>query len=159
MPPTFTGLLTERLDRLGPIGSGRLAAVLGREFDRELLVALDPPAGEISLAVTQLAAHGVLGDRSRPITVEFAHALLQEAAYERMLRPAPAELHGASPRRSSADFPELAEREPEVVAGHWSAARRTRRVESGWWHDAGVRALSAPRSSRRPTTSAAGTRR
>ena len=59
-----------------------MAAVLGREFDRDLMVALWPSDGpELEPAMAQLAVQDVLrpiaGERAR---YEFSHALLQEAA-------------------------------------------------------------------------------
>jgi class 3 adenylate cyclase len=46
VPPTLEGLLTERLDRLPELGEViDVAAILGREFDRSLLVALEPRNG------------------------------------------------------------------------------------------------------------------
>ncbi len=142
VPPTLDGLFVERLDRLGDLGDAvDLAAVLGREFDREVLEALDPLAGrDLALALTQLAAHGVIKQVGEGSRFEFTHALLQEAAYERMLRRRRAELHRRVAEALVGRFPQLAEREPEVVAGHWSTAGEPGKSVS-WWHAAGVRAL------------------
>jgi class 3 adenylate cyclase/tetratricopeptide (TPR) repeat protein len=142
VPPTLDGLLVERLDRLGDLAEAvDVAAVLGREFDREVLEALDPLEGrDLGLALTQLGAHGVVrpvGDGRR---FEFTHTLLQEAAYQRMLRRRRRALHGRVAEALVAKFPQLAEREPEVVAGHWSGAGQPGESVS-WWHAAGVRAL------------------
>ena len=62
VPSTLQGLLTERLDRLPDLGDViDVAAVLGREFDRELLEALWPRArAELEPALVQLAAQDVL---------------------------------------------------------------------------------------------------
>jgi AAA ATPase domain len=62
VPPTLEGLLTERLDRLPELGEViDVAAILGREFDRSLLVALEPLNGSgVEPAVAQLAAQDVL---------------------------------------------------------------------------------------------------
>ena len=106
IPSTLQGLLTERLDRLS--GLRELidqAAVLGREFDRRLLRALVPlDANGFRGAVAQLTGHEVLrvveGYESR---LEFSHALLQEAAYERILRQRRRECTPASPTRSQGD--------------------------------------------------------
>ncbi len=143
VPPTLHGMLTERLDRLGPLGElVDVAAVLGRDFDRELLVALEPASEkEISLGVAQLTAHGVLRPVAEQSRLEFTHALLQEAAYDRMLRRRRRELHARVASLLVDEFPELAEREPEVVASHWSAANDPAK-STRWWYDAGVRALS-----------------
>ena len=69
--------------------------MLGREFDRRLLRALfQLDVTGFRSAVAQLTSHEVLrvveGYDSR---LEFAHALLQEAAYERILRQRRRELH------------------------------------------------------------------
>src|SRR5262249_4107294 len=89
VPATLQGLLAERLDRLTEFGEGiDVAAVLGRDFERGLLEALSSRRGpDFRSALAQLTAEDVLrpveGSRSR---IEFKHALLQEAAYERLLR-------------------------------------------------------------------------
>jgi class 3 adenylate cyclase/tetratricopeptide (TPR) repeat protein len=143
VPPTLQGLLTERLDRLPDLGDViDAAAVLGREFERELLEALGPLRGaDLDLALAQLAAQDVLrpvdGARSR---WEFTHALLQEAAYERLLRRRRRALHGHIAEILMGSFAAVAEREPEVIAHHWScAAEPAKAVE--YWHAAGTRAL------------------
>src|SRR5204862_503659 len=62
VPPTLEGLLTERLDRLPDLADViDHAAVLGREFDRPLLAALEPLNGaDLDLALVQLAEQDVL---------------------------------------------------------------------------------------------------
>ena len=143
VPPTLEGLLTERLDRLPDIGDLiDVAAILGREFDRSLLVALEPLDGaDLEPALTQLAAQDVLrpvaGARSR---WEFTHALVQEAAYERILRRRRHALHGRVADTLVRSFAEVAEREPEVVAHHWFCAGEPAKAMP-FWHAAGTRAL------------------
>jgi class 3 adenylate cyclase/tetratricopeptide (TPR) repeat protein len=143
VPPTLEGLLTERLDRLPELGGViDVAAVLGREFDRSLLAALDPLAGgDLEPALAQLGEHDVL----RPVGVarsrcEFSHALLQEAAYKRILRRRRHALHGRVADTLVRSFGEVAERVPEVVAHHWSSAAEPARAIP-FWHAAGTRAL------------------
>jgi class 3 adenylate cyclase/predicted ATPase len=144
VPPTLDGLLTERLDRLPDLGDViDVAAILGREFDQSLLGALEPLGGGADLepALAQLAAQDVLrpvGDaRSR---CEFTHTLLQEAAYNRILRRRRHALHGRVADTLVQSFPEVAEREPEVVAHHWSRAEEPARAMP-FSHAAGIRAL------------------
>ena len=143
VPPTLEGLLTERLDRLPDLADViDVAAILGREFDQSLLDALEP-SGRANLepAIAQLAAHDVLrrvgGARSR---WEFKHALLQEAAYKRILRRRRRALHGRVADTLVRRFAEVAEREPEVVADHWSRAGAPAKAMP-FWHTAGTRAL------------------
>ncbi|HUE26097.1 MAG TPA: hypothetical protein VMP89_04935, partial [Solirubrobacteraceae bacterium] len=143
VPATLHGLLAERLDRLPDLGEVLdVAAVLGREFDRGLLEALDPLGGaELGPALDELAAHDVVrrvddgGARC-----EFKHALLHDAAYSRVLRRRRQELHARVARTLVARFPERAEREPELVAHHWSCAAAPGEAER-YWRAAGVRAL------------------
>lgn len=143
VPSTLQGLLTERLDRLPALGGiVDVAAVLGREFDRELLVALWPSDGpELEPAMAQLAVQDVLrpvpGERAR---CEFSHALLQEAAYDRILRRRRQALHGHIAGVLTQRFSSVVEREPELVAHHWDYAAEPEKA-AGYWHTAGMRAM------------------
>ena len=143
VPSTLQGLLTERLDRLPALGGVvDVAAVLGREFDRDLLVALWPSEGpELEPAMAQLAVQDVLrpvpGERAR---CEFSHALLQEAAYDRILRRRRQALHGRVAGVLTDRFAVLVEREPEIVARHWDYAAEPEKAVR-YWHTAGMRAL------------------
>jgi class 3 adenylate cyclase/predicted ATPase len=143
VPPTLEGLLTERLDRLSDLGDViDVTAVLGREFDRALLAALIPSGGaDLEPALVQLVAQDVfrpLGDTGS--RYEFTHALLQEAAYERILRRRRHDLHARVADTLVRSFAEVAEGQPEVVAYHWSCAAQPAKAIS-FWHAAGVRAL------------------
>jgi class 3 adenylate cyclase/predicted ATPase len=143
VPPTLEGLLTERLDRLSDLGDViDLTAVLGREFDRGLLAALIPSGGaDLEPALVQLVAQDVfrpVGDTGS--RYEFTHALLQEAAYERILHRRRHALHARVADTLVRSFAEVAEGQPEVVAHHWSCAAQPAKAIS-FWHAAGVRAL------------------
>jgi class 3 adenylate cyclase/tetratricopeptide (TPR) repeat protein len=143
VPPTLEGLLTERLDRLPELADViDLAAILGREFDHTLLRALEPlPAGELDGALTELAAHDVVrAVEGAPSRLEFSHGLLQEAAYTRILRRRRRELHQRVAETLVWGVPDVFEREPELVARHWSAADEPGRAVP-FWHRAGTRAL------------------
>jgi class 3 adenylate cyclase len=143
VPSTLQGLLTERLDRLPDlVDLIDVAAVLGREFDRGLLEALWPPeAPDLEPALLQLAAHDVLRPVvGTPSRCEFSHALLQEAAYERILRRHRQTLHGRVASSLIGSSLAAAEREPEVVAHHWSCAAQPAKAVR-YWHAAGTRAL------------------
>ena len=143
VPSTLQGLLTERLDRLPALGVVvDVAAVLGREFDRDLLVALWPPDGpDLEPAMAQLAVQDVLrpvaGERTR---CEFSHALLQEAAYERILHRRRQALHGRVAGVLTERFSTIVEREPEIVARHWDSAAEPDKAVA-YWDTAGMRAL------------------
>jgi len=143
VPPTLEGLLTERLDRLPDLGDViDVASVVGREFERELLEVLDPLHGaELEPALALLVHQGILrpvaGARSR---FEFTHALLQEAAYERLLRRRRRALHGRVADTLTQRFPTVADRAPEIVAHHFSCAEEPAKATE-YWRAAGTRAL------------------
>jgi class 3 adenylate cyclase/tetratricopeptide (TPR) repeat protein len=143
VPPTLQGLLAERLDRLPELaGVIDVAAVLGREFEQGLLQALTPPDSPgFRSAVAQLAAEDVLrpveGSRSR---LEFKHALLQEAAYARLLRRRRRDLHGRVAELLVDRGPSAFEAEPERIAHHWSCAGEPAKALA-YWELAGRRAL------------------
>ena len=143
VPPTLDGLLTERLDRLPDLGDViDAASVIGREFDQELLEVVQPLGGaDVGPALSLLAAQGVVrpvaGTRSR---YEFTHTLLQEAAYGRLLRRRRHALHGRVAEALVHTFSAVSEREPELVAHHFSCASQPE-VAVGYWRAAGSRAL------------------
>ena len=118
-----------------------VAAILGREFDRALLGVVASRNGDLEPALAQLGSQDVL----RPVVGlpgrwEFTHALLQEAAYKRILRRRRHALHGQVADTLVRSFPDVAQREPEVVAHHWSCADEPARAMH-FWYAAGTRAL------------------
>jgi class 3 adenylate cyclase/tetratricopeptide (TPR) repeat protein len=143
VPPTLEGLLTERLDRLPELADViDMAAILGREFDRSHLAGLEPlPPAELEPALVQLAAQDVIRPvDGAPSRCEFAHGLLQEAAYGRILRRRRRTLHGRVAGILESGFADAVEREPEIVAHHWVAADEPAKAVP-FWHAAGTRAL------------------
>jgi class 3 adenylate cyclase/tetratricopeptide (TPR) repeat protein len=95
LPTSLSGLLTARLDRLDEHERYlvQMASVLGSAFDRSMLAAL-VEATDIAPTVNALLRVGILAERpgSRE-TLEFRHALIQEAAYETILRRTRRQLH------------------------------------------------------------------
>jgi tetratricopeptide (TPR) repeat protein len=96
VPASLHGLLTMRLDRLGPGERDvlRCAAVVGAEFSRDALLALLPDQAHRfadrhldELERTQLLAHVSRG------AFRFVHVLIQLAAYQSMTRHDRAHLH------------------------------------------------------------------
>ncbi len=143
VPQTLNGLLAERLDRLPELaGVIDVAAVLGREFEADLAEALLPldRAGFRS-AVARLAAEDVLRPvEDAPTRLEFRHVLLQEAAYDRLVRRRRHVLHGRVAELLSSRGRIAWESEPERIAYHWEAAGELRKA-AVCWERAGRRAL------------------
>ena len=143
VPVSLRDSLVARLDRLSPAKEVvQIGAIIGREFSLELLrtvAARDDSSLEMALA--QLEAAGVIASReSGPKAIyTFKHALLQEAAYETLLRSRRLVLHGRIAEQIRDSFPDIAAREPEVVAHHFTQARLLDPAIE-WWEKAGDQA-------------------
>jgi predicted ATPase len=97
IPTTLRDSLTARLDRLGPAREvAQLGAVIGREFSYELLHAIHPaPEDQLQAALKTVTDAELLYVRGIPpeATYRFKHALIQDAAYEALLKTRRRELH------------------------------------------------------------------
>jgi class 3 adenylate cyclase/tetratricopeptide (TPR) repeat protein len=144
IPATLQQSLAARLDRLGPDREVvQISAVLGREFAYPLLrevAELDEPALQASME--RLADADLLFVEGAPpqSTYRFKHALIQEAAYESLLKTRRQALH-----RRAAEIlchkPERAAAKPELVAHHFTEAGLDDEAVE-WWGKAGDQALS-----------------
>ncbi len=125
VPATLQDSLAARLDRLGPAREvAQLAAVLGREFSRELITAAwtaEPDALEGGLERLEVA--GLVFRRGEPPATcyTFKHALIQDAAYESLLKETRHAWHAHIAKLLPERFPSLAANEPEQVARHCEA--------------------------------------
>ena len=137
VPATLHASLVARLDRLGPAVReiAQIGSVLGREFSYDLLVRVANRAdAELRAALSQLTSAGLLFCRGTPpqSSYLFKHALIQDAAYETMLRTRRRELHRLAAQIIADEFPTLAEAQPAVVARHWSEAGEAEPATSAW---------------------------
>ncbi len=129
IPATLADSLMARLDRLGAAKEvAQRASVLGREFSYPLLAAVvgfEEAALRDGLA--RLDEAEILFVRGEPpqSTYTFKHALVQEAAYESLLKRTRSQLHGRVIEELLAHFPERAAAEPEVMARHAQLAGQT----------------------------------
>lgn len=136
IPVTLQGSLTARLDRLGPTREvAQVAAVLGREFSYELLHAVSPaPEAELQSALEKLADAELIYARGLPpsATYQFKHALIQDAAYEGLLKSKRRELHHLVARTISERFSALADAQPQILARHWTEAGEAEPAITAW---------------------------
>src|SRR5277367_1302725 len=129
IPATLADSLMARLDRLsGAKEVAQRASVLGREFSYPLLAAvvgLEEAALRHGLA--RLDEAEILFVRGEPpqSSYTFKHALVQEAAYESLLKRTRRQLHGRVFEVLLAQFPDRASAEPEVMARHAELAGQT----------------------------------
>ena len=143
IPPTLQQSLAARLDRLGPAREiAQIGAVLGRGFSHALLQALAGlDEGGFRSAVERLAEADILfveGD-GRQATYRFKHALIQDAAYESLLKSRRQALH----RRAAEglrDEPERARPSRRSIAHHFTEAGLDD-LAIEWWGKAGDQAL------------------
>jgi class 3 adenylate cyclase/tetratricopeptide (TPR) repeat protein len=138
VPPALHASLVARLDRLGPAAReiAQIGAVLGREFPYELIARMAPQRAEADLqaALGGLTAAGLLFCRgvAPRSSYLFKHALIQDAAYETLLRARRQELHRTAAQTIAAEFPALAEAQLELIARHWSEAGDAERAFAAW---------------------------
>ena len=145
VPETLQDSLEARLDRLGPAKDvAQIGAAIGRTFDFDLLARVVPVDGrtlEASLGV--LVRSRLVSVRGEPprSTYTFSHALIQDTAYNSLLRSRRTELHGRIVAALEQDFPEIVSSGPEILAHHCTqAALGAQAID--YWLDAGRRAMS-----------------
>src|SRR5262249_12675839 len=126
IPATLLDSLTARLDLLGPAKEvAQIAAVIGREFSFELLQAVGSMGGaELQSALNKLVDAELIYARgiAPEATYQFKHALIQDAAYEALLKSRRRELHHRVAQTIGERFAAVAEAQPEVLARHWTEA-------------------------------------
>jgi len=146
IPATLKDSLAARLDRLGTGKTvAQLASTLGRTFDFDLLRAVsDMPEPDLRNELDRLVAAELLYRRRTPAqeTYIFKHALIQDAAYESLLRKERQQYHLrivtalAEPSRA-----ETSQSQPEVLAHHYAGAGMPREAIAHWMI-AGQRAMA-----------------
>ncbi|MBR0724854.1 adenylate/guanylate cyclase domain-containing protein [Bradyrhizobium manausense] len=144
IPATLQDSLMARLDRLAPVKEvAQIGAAIGRDFSYALLKDV---AGRddltLSAALEQLEEAELLLRRGAPpeASYSFKHALVQEAAYESLLKSKRQLLHTRIGEVLREKFPVVAEIEPEVLARHFTEAGLSE-VALDWWRKAGQQAL------------------
>jgi predicted ATPase len=144
IPATLHDSLMARLDRLAPVKeTAQIGAALGREFSFELISAISPLRDQQLLeALDQLFRSELIYVRGVPpqATYTFKHALVQDAAYESLLKARRQQLHLKIAQSLEQRFPQTVETEPEVVAHHFTAAGLAASAIP-YWAKAGRRAM------------------
>jgi predicted ATPase len=143
IPTTLHDSLMARLDRLAPVKEvAQTGAVIGREFSHELLAALSPlPEDKLGEALDQLVASELVFRRGTPpeATYSFKHALVQDAAYQSLLKSRRQILHARIAQALEDELPEVGTHQPEVLAHHLTQAELPEEAV-GYWHAAAQQA-------------------
>ena len=144
IPESLQASLLARLDRLG--GEARelaqLAAVIGREFDIQLLCAITDKRREaLGPSLDRLVGSEIVlpASSARYGAYVFRHALIQEAAYQSLLLARRRQYHRDVACALEAMQPDTVE--PEIVAQHYTAAELPEKAVPHWLR-AGERALA-----------------
>ena len=144
IPATLRDSLMARLDRLAAIKEvAQIGACIGREFGEELLVQISPlPQAELQQALQQLAESELVFKRGQPphTTYLFKHALIQEAAYDSLLKARRIQIHAQIAALLEGQFQEIVTTQPERLAHHYTEAGLTEKAIP-CWHKAGQIAL------------------
>ena len=119
IPTTLQASLLARLDRLGEAKQiAQVGAVIGREFSHDLLATVaGQDAGRLNDAIDRLLRSELVsrtGNAAAPRYV-FRHALIQDAAYDSLLRERRRELHGRVAAALTAATGDPGERAAEIA--------------------------------------------
>jgi class 3 adenylate cyclase/tetratricopeptide (TPR) repeat protein len=152
IPSTLQDSLMARLDRPASVKHvAQVAAVIGREFSLDLLMTV---AGlgeeELQAALDQLVASALVFRRGAPpeVTYCFKHSLIQDAAYQSLLKSRRQQLHAQIALALEERFLKVVETEPELLARHHTEAGSAVSAVRYWLRAA---QLASQRSAHRET--------
>ena len=136
IPSTLQDSLMARLDRLSPVKEvAQTGACIGREFPYDLLacVSLQNDA-DLQKSLAQLVENELIFARGTPpeATYTFKHALLQDAAYNSLLKSSRQQLHTKIAKALETDFADKLSHEPELAAQHYTAAGLMQQAVPYW---------------------------
>ena len=145
IPETLQDSLMARLDRAPRLREvAQLGSVLGREFAYDTISALAGIEEQmLQSGLGQLVFDELLYQRGRPPRSRylFKHALIQDAAYQSLLKRTRQQYHQQVAKLLEDRFPEVASTQPELVAHHYTEANCPAQAIA-YWHKAGVAAAS-----------------
>lgn len=126
IPSTLQDSLLARLDRLSNVKEvAQVGAVLGREFSFDLLKAVLPQKeGGLEQSLSKLLDAEIFQRRpngQQPV-YQFKHALIQDTAYDSMLKSRRQQLHHRVANVLEHQFEEINQTQPELLAHHYTEA-------------------------------------
>ena len=140
IPASLRESLLARLDRLAPVkGIIQIGACIGRAFSYELLARISAlPNEQLEESLRKLTEAGLVYRRGTPphATYIFKHALVQDAAYDSLLKSKRQQLHARLAQALEEDFPDRVANEPELLAHHYTQAGNPA-AAIPWWREAG----------------------
>jgi predicted ATPase len=144
IPATLQDSLMARLDRLVTAkGVAQMGATIGRQFGYDVLHAVSQlDEATLQRELHRLVEAEIVYQRGVPpqSTYVFKHALIQDAAYESLLKSTRQHYHQRIAQVLEAQFPETAETQPELLAHHCMEAGLTEQAVH-YCHTAAQRAV------------------
>ena len=144
IPETLRDSLMARLDRVAVSKEiAQVGSVIGREFSYELSAGLELMSEDaLGKGLQHLTASGLATCQGEiPNSVyTFSHALVQDAAYDSLLKSRRKQLHGDIAHLLEERWPETRDTAPELLAYHYSSAEQYR-VAAPLWLRAGEVAM------------------
>ena len=144
IPSTLQDSLMARLDRLAAVKEvAQIGAAIGREFSYPLLHAVvGRDEAILRAALMQLEESELVFRSGEPPVARytFKHALVQDTAYESLLKSRRQILHRKIAETLRAKFADVVEAEPELIAHHLTQAGQNERAIE-YWGKAGDLAL------------------
>jgi len=145
IPATLHDALMARLDRLATIKVvAQLGATIGRTFAYDVMQAVAPlDVATLQGALTQLVEAELVVQRGIPpqAMYTFKHALIQDAAYQSLLRSTRQQYHHHIAHVLEERFAEVGETQPELLAHHYTEAGLHEQAIP-YWQRAGQRTLA-----------------
>ena len=145
IPSTLQDSLMARLDRLNTAKEvAQLGATIGREFPYALLQAVSSlEEGTLRQGLGQLVDVELLYQRGLPpqAVYVFKHALIQDTAYQSLLKSHRQHYHEQIALVLETQFPETTQTQPEVVAHHFTEAGLADQAIP-YWQQAGRQAVA-----------------
>jgi class 3 adenylate cyclase/tetratricopeptide (TPR) repeat protein len=135
IPETLQDSLMARLDRAPRLREvAQLGSVLGREFAYDMISALAGIEEEILQSGLGQLVVELLYQRGRPPRSRylFKHALIQDAAYQSLLKRTRQQYHQQVAKLLEDRFPEVASTQPELVAHHYTEANCPAQAIAYW---------------------------
>jgi class 3 adenylate cyclase/tetratricopeptide (TPR) repeat protein len=136
IPMTLHDALMARLDRLAAVKAvAQLGAAIGRTFAYELMQAVAQlDAATLQGVLGQLVEAEVVAQQGLPpqATYTFKHALVQDAAYQSLLKSTRQQYHQRIAEVLEAQFPGTAATQPALLAHHYMEAGLYEQALSAW---------------------------
>ena len=144
IPSTLRDSLMARLDRLAPVKElAQIGACIGRVFHYPLVAAVTG-YDDVRLegALQQLENSELVFRRGVPpeASYTFKHALVQDTAYQSLLKSRRQQFHALIASTMQSRFPEIADSEAEILAHHYTGANLPEQAVP-YWLKAGQQAL------------------